>query len=250
MPCRLYIQHVRKRLASIPTAALALVLISAPQVQASHIKQIDMADAFNADVIVNGNTPLSIDDTQQSVDAGLTTFITRAAAQALPSCTDNPDGLPDDGRFPMTERHPLVDLAYDDGSNGRNAWRATNPDSVRVPVPQARYRAVHVFATAGDGEVEMRVKLLFTAGDPMTKTVTVPDWFGETELGYELLGDLDRGNEDGTQCYDDNGAALFGFRFSSDAQRKLKAVKVLRGDDEGSSVLTVYGMTGRQAGEH
>ena len=239
---------MRARLIVCLLGAVSVLTFAVPA-RASHIKQIDMSDAFNADVVVNGTTLVSIDDTQKSVDASSVSLITQTAARLLPDCTDDPDGLPNDGVFPANDDHPRVDLAYDNASDGRNAWRSSAPGSFRVLVPQARYRSMHVFATSGDGGSTIRVKLLFVTGDPVVKQLTVPDWFSHTKVGYDLIDGMDRGEPDGSQCYDENAAAIYGFKISTNPQRKLKAVRIIN-EDIGESVLNVFGMTGRQVGDH
>ena len=231
-----------------PVGLVCALSVMAPA-KARHVRHVDMTKVFNADVIVNGSTPVGIDDTQKPVDQASVSFITQDAAQVLGSCTADPDGLPNDGAFAKTKIHPIVKLAYKNAADGRNAWRASHPGSFRVPVPQRRYRAMHVFATTGDGSSNMKIKLLFTTGDPIARRVTVPDWFDENDDGYDLIDGRDRGEPDGTQCYNEDAAAIFGFKVPSDAQRRLKAVKIIRTDDK-PSVLNVFGMTGRRTVDH
>jgi hypothetical protein len=227
----------------------ALLLIAAPA-QARHAVQVDMSDFFNADVIVNGTTTENVDTTQTTVDISETSWITQGAASVLDNCTGDPDGLPNRGRFAENDLHPFVDLGYENSSNGRNAHRSPDADSYTVPVPRYRYRAVHIFAASGNGDSTMKVRLNFVEGNSIQATRTVPDWYGATSDGYALIDDRDRAHPDGSECYDDNNPAMFGFKIGSDSDRKLKSVRISRPSGDGESVLTVYGITGRRVGSH
>ncbi len=209
-----------------------------------------MSDVFNKDVIVNGTTVGNVDTTQKSVDISDTAFITQGAASVLDNCTSDPDGLQNRGRFAENNDHPFVDLGYDNASNGRNARRSPEADSYRVPVPRYRYRAMHVFATSGDGDATMRVKLNFVEGPSIQENFVVPDWYGVAGDGYFLVDDRDRAHPNGSECYDDNNPAMFGFRINSDTDRKLKNVKIVRLDNVNDGILNVFGMTGRRVGSH
>jgi hypothetical protein len=229
-------------------STLVTVLAIGGPAQALPAVQVDMSDAFNKDVIVNGTTVGNIDNTQTSVDISETSFITQAAAEVLPNCTADPDGLPNKGRFAKNADHPFVDLAYDNSKNGRNARRSPGADNYRVSVPRYRYRSMHVFATSGNGNSTMKVKLIFVEGDPIEETLTVLDWYNEATEGYSLIDNRDRALPDGSHCYDVDVTEMFGFKVQSDSGRKLKAVIIKRPDSDGGAVLNVFGMTGKRAG--
>jgi hypothetical protein len=228
---------------------VCFLAVSAPA-QARHLVHVDMFDIFNRDVIVNGTTAENVDTTQAPVDISETSFITQGAAKVLPDCTDDPDGLPNAGRFAENEDHPFIKLGYNNNSDRRNARRSPGADSYRVPVPHYRYRAMHVIATAGNGAATMSVKLNFVNGPPKERTFTVPDWYELPDNGYALIDDRDRAHPSGSECYDDDAPALFGFRIFSDPERKLRNVRIMRPTNDGEAVLNVFGITGRRLGAH
>jgi hypothetical protein len=231
---------------------LVLGAVSAMSVpaQAATPVQIDMSDAFNEDVIVNGTTLGNLDETQASVDISETSFITQGAAKALANCTEDPDGLQNRGRFAANGDHPLVDLAYDNKKNGKNAHRSPAQDSYRVSVPHRRYRAIHVFATSGNGQSAMRVRLLYGASSS-TETFILRDWFNTPGFGgYALVDGRDRAERDASTCHDDDAAAIWGFKVKANKNQRLRAVKIIRPFDPSPelAVLNVFGMTGLAVG--
>jgi hypothetical protein len=230
--------------------ALTSVLAIAVPAQAHHAVQVDMSDAFNKDVIVNGTTVGNIDETQATVDISETSFITQGAAELLANCTEDPDGLKNKGKYAENDDHPFVDLAWDNEKNGRNARRFPDEDSFRVSVTHLRYRAIHVFATSGNQSSTMRVKLIYGGDTSTVEEFTVADWFGPPTDGYFLTDNRDRAYPDASECHDDDAAAIFGFKVQADTTRTLRAVKIIRPDNDGSAVLNVFGMTGRRVGPH
>jgi hypothetical protein len=225
-------------------ALTALMAVSAPAQAA--VVQADMSDVFNKDVIVNGTTVGNLDETQSSVDLKAASFITQGAAKVLANCTGDPDGLPNKGKFAKNDDHPFIDLAYDNTKNGKNARRSPSLDSYRVDLPRQRYRSVHIAATSGEGDSTMKVKLIYTSGDPTQQTFTVQDWFDEPGEGsYFLTDGRDRAAHDASECFDEDQAALFGFKVPADKDRRLVAVRIKRPSDDGGAVLTVYGITGK-----
>ena len=216
--------------------------------QAATPVQIDMSGAFNKDVIVNG-LGNQIDETQATVDVSETSLITQGAARALDSCTEDPDGLPNNGRFAANGDHPRVDLGYDNGKNGKNARRSPDQDSYRVSVPHRRYRAIHVFATSGNGQSAMEVKLLYGATSS-SETFIVRDWFDTPAFGgYPLVDGRDRAEPDASACHDDDAAAIWGYKVKANKNRRLRAVRIIRPFDPSPelAVLNVFGMTGLAA---
>lgn len=227
--------------------AVAAVLGMSAPAQAAKAVQFDLADVFNEDVIVNGTTLNNLDEAQTSVDISETSLITQGAARVLENCTDDPDGLPNNGRFAANRDHPLVDLAYDNKKDGKNARRSPSADSYRISVPQRRYRAIHVFATSGNGNATMRVRLRYR-GASSVKEFTVLDWFDpEPEGSYVLIDDRDRVYPDASTCHDDDAAAIWGFKVRAKKTRPLRAVKIIRPGGSDAGVLNVFGMTGLRA---
>jgi hypothetical protein len=221
---------------------LALLAMSVP----AHARQFDMSNDFNADVIVNGTTAGNIDETQAPVDISETSFITQRAARVLDDCTDDPDGLPPRGLFPPNNRHPKVNLAYANRRNGKNARRSLEGDRYRVATPHRRFRSVHVFATTGNGDATMRVKLLYRGGTKV-REFEVVDWFEDIGDGYMLVDDRDRAQPDASECFDDDAPAIRGFKVKAREKQRLRAVKLIRPANDSSSVLNVFGMTGVRA---
>lgn len=237
--------------------AVATALGMSATANAATAVQFDLADVLNADAIVNGTTLGNLDESQVSVDDTGTSLITQGAAGVLESCTGDPDGLPNKGRFAANGDHPLVELAYRNSKDGKNARRSPAADRYRIAVPHRRYRAIHVFATSGDGDATMRVKLHYR-GASSVKEFTVPDWFDtEPEEGpYVLIDNLDRAYPDASACHDENAAAIWGFEVRAKKSRQLTAVSIVRPNavnrdlgrrgvsSGGGGVLNVFGMTG------
>jgi hypothetical protein len=226
-----------RRWAFVGFLALAGSLTVSAGAQALPAVQIDMREAFNADVIVNGTTLANLDETQSPFDLTETSLITQGAAKVLDNCTEDPDGLSNRGRFAANDDHPLVDLAYDNEKNGKNARRSlTDAPAYTVPVPRHRYRAIHVLASSGNGASAMGVKLLYKRGPASEEVFIVADWFGEQSFAdYTLVDGRDRADPDASVCHDDDTAAIWGFKAPAKARRTLRAVRIVRMGSDSSA---------------
>lgn len=229
--------------------AFTACLVTAAHADASHVEQINLKQFFNADVIVNGTTLNNVDTSQAGMDNDENALITKGAAKAFNSCDEDPDGLPNDGKFAKSKGHPAVKLGYSNAKNGKNARQMEPDDTFEVTVPPGKYRQLHVFATTGEGESDITVTEVYDGG-PEFNPLTVWDWFdSEPDSGYALKDGMDRARANATVCFDDNGATIWGFRINTDKNTRLNSVEVTRTDDSGS-FLNVFGITGLRARSH
>lgn len=230
-------------------AAVVFASLGAPSLTAQ-VVQVDVTSLFNADVIVNNGNGL--DATQSSIDRGDApinnyAFPTQSVAGALCGA---PSGLPDDGAFAANAFHPAVQLAYDNGNDGNNAFRL--PDSAgtfTIDIPDGQYEQVHLFATTGNGDSLLTVTLNYSDLTTSQANVTVPDWFGgfaDSASTYHLISERDRvqpGSGPGVafECPDTDVFDIFGFRLSPDPTKTLQSVRVDRTDTDG--ILNFFGAT-------
>lgn len=234
---------------SIGVLALTACLATGSQAHASHIEQIDLGTHFDADVIVNGTTPANVDASQAAMDFDGNALVTKGAARALESCTDDPDGLPNDGRFAKNADHPAVKLGYSNAKNGDNARQMEPGDTFEVDVPSGKYRQIHVFATTGNGNSDIALTETYD-GDSDLNELTVWDWFdSDPDSGYALINRMDRARADASACFDDDGATIWGYRINTDKSTRLNSVEIAR-TDGADSFLNVFGMTGVRARSH
>lgn len=228
----------------------ALGLIGPASGARAQVVQLDVAAHFNADVVLNDGTG-TLDPTQDPIDLGQFAsdnfcFPTTSAATRLAPIS--PDGLPDDGFFAATARHPDVQLHWrndDDGLNARRASAVT--DSFTISVPPGPYREVHLYFTTGDGTADVSLSLAYATGAVGDAILFVPDWFDdpfETDDAYRLIDGRDRvqvGSGPGTpHAYEESDdPAIFGFRIAVDPSRDLTDIRVTRTDSTG--VLSFFG---------
>ena len=234
---------------SIGLLACVGCLVPGAQAHASHLEQVNLKRAFDADVIVNGTTARNADTSQTAMDFDGNALITKGAAKALKSCKDDPDGLPNDGEFARNADHPLVKLGYSNTRNGNNARQMEAGDTFEVEVPPGKYREIHVFATTGSGESDITVTEVYE-GFKAVNPLSVWDWFdSQPDYGYALANGMDRARAVAKPCFDDDGATVWGYRIETDQQLPLSAVEITRTDDSGA-FLNVFGITGVRSRAH
>jgi hypothetical protein len=229
---------------SVISALVAGPLLAQP------VTQIDISASFNADVIVR-SSELAAAPTEDAVDAGDFAWATQSAAEDEGCGT--PAGLPDNGFFAATGDHPAVQLDYSDGAAGDNAIRASPLTTISFPVPPANYETIHLFVTAGDGDVPVVVRLDYTSGSPDLAAAeeVIPDWFDDPSPPlYALIDDRDRLDMDPDySCDNVDDPAIFGLPVAVDSARTLATVTISCGNEpeddcSGDGVLTVYGAVG------
>ncbi|MEZ6089232.1 MAG: LamG-like jellyroll fold domain-containing protein [Pirellulaceae bacterium] len=206
----------------------------------------------DADVVVGraGGVDDVVNDALDSVSSAL---VTDAFAVNQNSSAGN--GLPTDGRFAATSRHPEIRLAYDNLDNGLNAVLLTEDSpTVTVNLPDQPATALHLLGTSGDGATDIEVTLRYTDGE-VTLQSQFPDWFGSIFNGspfqdatrYILQSGLDRVS--GGSFDNANGASVFGLRFPVDPTRELLSATIFR-PNKTPSRLAIMGVTLETAGEY
>ena len=233
---------------TIGVLAFAACFATGAQAHAKHVEQIDLNPFFDADVIVNGTKTAPIDTDQAVMDDHGNALITKGAADALKSCKQDPDGLPNGGKFAKNSDHPAVKLGYSNADDGHNARQMEASDTFEVDVPPGKYRQIHVFATTGEGDSDITVTEVYEGGSELNE-LTVWDWFVPGGSGYPLIDGMDRARANGSSCFDDDGAIVYGYRINTDKSIRLSSVEVTRTDESGS-FLNVLGMTGVRARSH
>lgn len=212
--------------------------------------QFNVTSTFNADVIVNTDPdpPTAYDEDNDPIDdpgpGGNFALLTQSAAAV--GCP-TPVGLPDNGFFPANADHPMVQLAYNNGSSGNNARRSPSfsTDTYSFNVLSVQYWNVHLFFTAGNGSAAANVSLNYATGPPVTTAITVPDWFTPPVApNYALFDGGDRIPPVAPfDCEDSNTTAIFGTNIAADPNRILGSVTIQR-TDISAAVLSFFGGTG------
>ena len=142
--------------------------------RAADVIQVDVTDAFNTRTIstlVGGKlVPM-----RDNIDgAGGVATTSAAATFGAP----DPHALPDDGKFPATDKHPEFILPYakDDGQSNQ-ARRSAGGDAYVLSVPAKNYAKFFLFLTSGQGVSNLEIKLRYADHSIETRTVVVPDWY-------------------------------------------------------------------------
>ena len=242
---------MRMRHVGVPVLVLASMTLAAAPASAKAvqipIKDMDGSNLLNRDAIVNG-TSGDIDSGQGGADFTGKSYITQTAANAV--CTNDPTGLQDDGIYPANTKHPKVDLPYNNNSNGKNV-RTIGPstsalNTFTIGVPKAHYSGMHVFG-ASSGESNIDVQLNYTDGTNTLKSVTFWDWFDpDPDSGYVLIGGTDRAKANGSECFDDNAANIYGFKVPADKDKRIKSVTLTRTDANSANSM-LFGLTAKVA---
>jgi hypothetical protein len=200
---------------------------------------IDITSIYNADVILNTPTSSSADSQNDYLDGWGGNFFTQSYNSSVGA-----DGLPDDGLFASNAYHRTIKLAYDNEDNGYNAIKLVSDDTISIEVLDNNYEYIHLFATAGSGNSDVKLKLYYDDNSTEETIVhEVPDWYfellDENSSNYYVVNDLDRYYLDDFQNSDD--PAIFGFRFDVDDSKTLTKFDVIADLDNGST-LAIFGL--------
>lgn len=239
-------RHSRRRRGQVTAVFVGFVVVlltaSAGRAQSVTFVNFDLSSHLNADVVCNNGGIL--DTSQSAVDGNGHVFPTQSVALAFQP--GSPDGLPDNGFFPLWSPSVGVRLNYNngnDGDNARSSYDAT--DTFTFDVGIRTYLSVHLFATAGGGDANVTVQLNYTGTTTTSLSFVVPDWasgISDPAVQYVLIGGRDRISTDGSVYSNTNNSAIFGFRIPADPSRTLESVTVTRTDATG--VLSIFGAAG------
>ena len=238
---------------TVLSGLLASCVLAALPAQAAPV-QVDMTDVFNADVIVNG-TSGNIDTTQAAIDNNTYSLATQRALNdecAPPVVDPTWQGLPNNGQFAGNGDHPFVQLAYRNTRFGKNAARLEADQQVSFPVPHAKYRRIHLFATSGDGDSSVKVTFKYMNGSTTVRNFIIGDWFQAPETGtYSLIEGMDRMTPNGADCdespHEFSTAHVFGKALRPDSGKVLRRMTVTRVPSAEYSILNVFGVTAVKA---
>jgi hypothetical protein len=224
----------------IPLLLFLAALLLAPSVRAGEIVQLNTTDAFNMrpiSTVVNGKlVPMN-----DNID-GAGGVATAAAAKA--AGVDDPKTMPDDGKFPATDKHPEIVLTYatDDGKKNL-ARKVQGEDSFAFNVPKKNYAKLYLFFASGQGASKIGVDLRYTDKTIETHVLDVPDWFWElkpSDTGiFYVASDLSKWTA--TKKIEDNHHYIFGLDVHPNPEKTLDMIRI-RKDKPG--LLTFYGGTG------
>ena len=250
-PSSLGVGRMRIRYVGIPVLVLASMTLAAAPASAKAvqipIRDMEGTNLLNRDVIVNG-TAGDIDSGQGGADFAGKNYITQTAADAI--CTSDPTGIQDDGIYPANDQHPKIDLPYNNNNNGKNA-RTIGPstsalNTFTIGVPKDKYAVMHVIG-ASSYEANIDVQLNYTDGTNTLKSITFWDWFDpDPDTGYVLIGGTDKASANGSNCFDENGANIYGFKVPADKDKRIKSVTLTRTDAYSANPM-LLGLTGKLA---
>jgi len=213
--------------------------------RAGEVVQVDASSVFNMrpiNVVVAGKVvPMTGD-----ID-GAGGVATHAAAKAMGG-KDDPCAMPDDGKFPATDKHPEVVMSYgkDDGKSPQGRTSRAE-DKFSFPVPAKKYTGLWLFLGSGRGPSDITVDLKYSDGSADSRTLQVPDWFWEVRP------------EDPDRCYvatdlskwgpkrqlEKNHHSIFGLNVHPDSAKTLTEVAVTKTKP---GIMAFLGATGRTGG--
>jgi hypothetical protein len=164
-----------------PAPDAAALAKATEAMKAGEIVQIDTSDVFNSRpiaTVVDGKLVV-MDLDAMGPDKYGSGLITQAA-EKLATGKDDPRALPNDGRFPATDRHPDVVLAYGGNDDGKKkfARKCAGPDEFTITIPAKKYSKLFLFLTSS-GKSPMTIDLKYQDGSADTHSVTVPDWYDQ-----------------------------------------------------------------------
>ncbi len=208
---------------------------------------LNMAAAFNADVILNNGSGV-LDPTQNGVDGGGRNYMTQAVADQIGGGLGN--GLPNNGLINNAFLGP-IQLGYSNDDDGNNVIRLTTGQSAQLSLTaldRGNYAGLYLFATSGDGDSTVEVTLSYLDGSTDTQTITVDDWFqdgGELADGvFALIDGLDRTNGPGNGFENSNDPAIFAIQLDSDFSKVLTGLSF---SQLTGGVVNIFGATGFRA---
>jgi len=224
----------------IATAALFPLLQTT---QGAELIQIDTSDAFNTrtiSTVVGGKLAPMRDNIDGA--GGVAT-----ASAAATFGTSDPHALPDDGKFPATDKHPDIVMPYarDDGKSNQ-ARRSAGGDAYVLSVPAKHYAKLFLFLSSGQGPSNLEIRMRYTDHTVETRTVVVPDWYWDLKPDDKdwcyVATDLSKWGPD--KMLEKSHHSIFGLDIHPDAGKVLEKILVSKSD---AGIMVFYGATGQTA---
>lgn len=155
-----------------------------------------------------------------------------------------PKALPDDGRFPATDKHPEVILHFaNEDATGKQVRRSMGADTFTVSVPAGRYSRMAIFCMSANGTSSLAVQLRYADGSE-SRALTVPDWFNPLPAGdasrFHLASDLAKWDK-GNRKTEPDHHFLYGLDLAPAEGKTLLSFKVTK---TAAGALTFWGATG------
>jgi hypothetical protein len=178
----------------------------------------------------------------EGLDGDYSGIATMAAGKLMGDAV--PKALPDDGRFPATDKHPEVVLHFrNEDATGKQVRRSMGADTFTAVVPPGRYTRLSIFCMSANGASSLSVQLQYSDGTE-TRALTVPDWYHQLPSGdanrFYLAYDLAKWDKANRKTEPDHHY-LFGLELSPAQGRVLTAFKVTK---TAAGALTFWGATG------
>lgn len=222
-------------------APATLVLFAGMAAGAAETLQIDVRPILNARpvTVVAGGKLVSW---TEGLDGDYSGLATMAAAKIIGDAV--PKALPDDGRFPATDKHPEVVLHFaNEDAAGKQVRRSMGADTFTVAVPPGRYSRLAVFCMSANGPSSLSVQLRYADGSE-TRSLTVPDWFNPLPAGdaarFHLAYDLAKWDKANRKTEPDHHF-LYGLELTPAELKSLLSFKVSKTN---AGALTFWGATG------
>ena len=225
------------------TAASLAFLLATGFTHAGEVMQIDTTNVFNTRVIstvVAGQlVPL-----KDNIDGAGGVATTSAAGLQGPA---DPHALPDDGKFPATDKHPAIDLPYaKDDAKAAQVRRCTGGDAFVLSVPAHLYGRFFLFLSSGQGASHLKIKMRYTDHTTDTRAADVPDWFwdlkpDDKDWSY-VATNLSKWGPD--KMLEKDHHSIFALDLHPDPTKTLEKILVSKADP---GILVFYGATAETA---
>ena len=225
------------------TVAGFTFLLTTGFTQAGEVLQFDTLDVFNTRVIstVVGGQLLPL---KNDIDGAGGVATTSAAGIQGPA---DPHALPDDGKFPATDRHPAIVLPYaKDDAKAPQVRRCTGGDAFVLTVPVHLYGKFFLLLSSGQGASHLKIKMRYTDHTTDTRTADVPDWFWELkpedrDWSY-VATNLSKWGPD--KMLEKDHHSIFALDLHPDPTKTLEKILVSKADP---GIMVFYGATGETA---
>ena len=224
----------------VGTASLVSFLAT---VRAGEVIQIDASDAFNTRTISTAVGGKLVPMRDNIDGAGGVATASAAATFGAP----DPHALPDDGKFPATDKHPDIVMPYakDDGASNQ-ARRSAGGDAYVLSVPAKRYGKLFLFLSSGQGPSNLEIKLKYTDHTIETRTAVVPDWYWDLKPDDKdwcyVATDLSKWGPD--KMLEKSHHSIFGLDIHPNPGKVLEKILVSKAD---AGIMVFYGATGLTA---
>ncbi len=207
---------------------------------AAEVIQIDASEVFNTRTISTVFAGKLVPMHDNIDGAGGVATASAAATYGAP----DPHALPDDGKFPATDRHPEFVLSYarDDGKSNQ-ARRSAGGDDYTLSVPVKRYAKLFLYLSSGQGVSNVEITLKYSDGSIETRTVVVPDWFWDLKPDDKdwcyVATDLSKWGPD--KMLEKSHHSIFGLDVHPDASKTLEKILLSKSP---RGIMVFYGATG------